>query len=178
MYNPLLRYLPMRSLPLLYERLHEYRTQSWQPRLYTSPAGNGGAVLTPGNTNQQQIRTAVSGCDLIGYMLAAFIPGSPTSEVGSVGVVVVDADAQEPGGGTAAYGGYPFVNGINRYLIGNIFTPGSYVGISGWSGQRFVLLNEPYKIAADLLTVKITNLNVNESLQVQLVLYVMEPYSE
>lgn len=172
MYNPLLRYLPMRSLPLLYERLKEVRTGPYQPRLYTVPSGNGGDVIGAGLTVVQQVRMAVDGCKIIGYCL-----GTLTDTPATFGVVIFDADADITGEGTSSYGGYPFVNGIDRYVVGNAFAPASITGVSGVSGQRFVLLMRPYDIVSNILTVKLSNLSVTDNVQVQLVIYVMEPFT-
>lgn len=172
MYNPLLRYLPMRWLPLAYEPLRKYRTGAWQPRLYTVPGGNGGVVFAAGTTVTEQIRTAVGGCDLIGYTFATM-----TDTPHDFGIVIVDADADVPGTGTSSYGGYPFTAGIDRYVVGNAFAPASITGVSGQSGQRFVLLSHPYAIKQELLTVKLTNFNITDAIRAQLVLYVMEPFS-
>jgi hypothetical protein len=169
MYNPLLSYLPMRWLPLAYEQLYEYRTGPWQPRLYTVPAGDGGEVVNAGQTVSAQIRTSVSGSDLIGYVLSTL-----TDTVASFGVVIVDADANVPGNQDS---GYPLANGTDRYIVGSALRPASFVGSLGASGQRFVLLSKPYHIMNDLLTVKISNLNVTDNIRVQLVLYVMEPFN-
>lgn len=169
MYNPLLRYTAMRYLPLVYERLNKFRTGSWQPRLYTVPDGIGGAVVNAGVTLSQQIRTAVSGCEMIGYTLAT-LTGSPVD----FGVVIVDADAVIPCSGDQ---GYPFANGIDRYVVGGAYAAATYTGVTGASGQRFILLSEPYQISGDILTVKLSNLTTGTNLQVQLVLYVMEPFN-
>lgn len=173
MYNPLLRYLPQRFLPLAYENLNEYRTGPWQPRFYTVPAGNGGAVINAGVTIAQQIRMAVSGSVLIGYTMATL-----TSTAGSFGVVILDADADVSGTGTSSFGGYPFTNGIDRFILGNAFDPGSLTGQLGASGQRFILLTTPYQIVSNLLTVKLSNHSAVNNVRVQLLLYVMEPCTE
>jgi hypothetical protein len=169
MYNPLLRYTAMRFLPLAYERLKKFRTGNWQPRFYTVPVGNGGAVVTAGATLSQQIRTAVSGCELIGYTL-----GTLTESPEDFGVVIVDADAEVPCSGDT---GYPFSNGIDRYIVGGAYAAATYTGSSGASGQRFVLLTEPYPILGDRLTVKLSNLTTATDIQVQLALYIMEPFN-
>lgn len=170
MYNPLLRYLPMRYIPLALEHVHQFRTGLWQPRQYTAPVGDGGAIIPAGRTITEQIRTAVSGCYLIGYNFATL-----TDTPANFGVVVVDSDVEVPGTGTSSYGGYPLTNGINRYVIGSEFSPASIVGSQGSSGLRLVLLTKPYPITGDLLTVKLSNLDVINDVRAQFVLYVMEP---
>lgn len=167
MYNPLLRYVGMRWLPLAYEGLHDFRVGAWQPRLYTAPSGNGGMVVPAGTTVTQQVRMSVSGCFLIGYTL-----GTLTSTPANVGVVVLDADSDLSGNG-----GYTFANGIDRYVVGSAFAPASVVGHSGPSGQHFCLLTKPYFVTSDLLTVKLSNLTTATNIQLQLCLYVMEPFS-
>jgi hypothetical protein len=167
MYNPLLRYLPQRSLPLVYEKWRKFRTGAWQPRLYCVPSGIGGAVVMAGATVTAQIRTAVSGCELIGWNLATL-----TDSAASFGVVVVDSDA------VVAYSnddGYSFANGIDRYVIGGAFSAGAVANGQFASGQRFVTLYHPYLIVDNLLSVKLANLSTTDNIQVQFVLYVMEP---
>lgn len=167
MYNPLLRYLPMRFLPLAYERLSKFRTGSWQPRLYTVPTGDGGVAIAPGRTQSDQVRTSVSGCELIGYTFATH-----TDTPAKFGLVIVDSDVIVP---NSSDSGYTFANGIDRYIIGNAFAPASITGNQGASGQRFILLNQPYPIRFDLLTVKLSNLSTTDTIIAQLVLYIMEP---
>jgi hypothetical protein len=169
MYNPLLRYVSMRYLPLVYEKLNKFRTGNWQPRLYLVPAGNGGDIVNAGITLSQQIRTAVSGCEMIGYSLATL-----TDTPASFGVVIVDSDANVPCSGDT---GYPFANGIDRYIVGGAYAAATYTGSTGASGQRFVLLSEPYPISGDILTVKLSNLSTTDNIRVQLVLYIMEPFN-
>lgn len=173
MFNPLLQYVPNRWNILAIERLRKYRVGAWQPRFFTVPIDVNVAIASCATLSQNLLMQPGSEIVALNFSM---LTGVATDML----YRLRDPDVEFVEGVT----GYNFTDGNNKFVSCSAIIPKGSGGVAevgagtGLTGMRTCLLSNPYNVESGTVTVELSNKNLTTDLKCQLLLYVMEPFTQ